>query len=198
LSEKALIVLAHPGERSLSRLFAQDAFEALSAAGYEAEILDLYTLGFDPALSQSERALYYSANPEIPADSDKLSGTAVLVLVFPTWWFGMPAMLKGWVDRVFAPGVAFDHAGDLGPIRPRLVKLRHAIVVTTLGSPWWVDVFVMFRPVRRILKRAVFGLCAPQSSFKMLSFYAAEKPDSKRIKTFSARVRQACSRKSDF
>jgi NAD(P)H dehydrogenase (quinone) len=192
LTGKALIVLAHPGERSLSRLFAMDAYEALAEAGQDAEVLDLTARNFAPALSQSERARYYSQEPEIPLEAGALADTEILVMVFPTWWFGPPAVLKGWIDRVFAPTIAFDHASGFGPIKPRLVKLRHVIVVTTLGSPWWVDRLVMFRPVKRILKRAVFRLCAPQACFRMLSLYAAEKPSKRRISAFSTRIRRVC------
>ena len=96
----------------------------------------------------------------------------------------MPAILKGWIDRVFAPGIAFDHASDFGPIKPRLTNLKKVVVITTLGSPAWIDWLVMRRPVRRILKTAVFGLCAPQAKFSMLSLYKAENPPDQRIEHF--------------
>lgn len=188
---KALIVLAHPSERSLSRLFAQTAREALAASGHEAKLLDLYAEGFDPVLHSGERAAYYAASADTSAIADhaaQLAGAEILVLVFPTWWFGMPAILNGWIDRVFAPGVAFDHASGFGPIKPRLTNLKKVVVITTLGSPAWIDWLVMRRPVRRILKTAIFGLCAPQAKFAMLSLYAAEKADSAAIEKFLARI----------
>ena len=77
------------------------------------------------------------------------------MLLFPTWWFGFPAMLKGWFDRVWGPGIAYDHASDLGPIKPRLNNLKKVLVVTTLGSPWWVDRLVMWQPVKRVMKMAL-------------------------------------------
>ena len=100
----------------------------------------------------------------------------------------MPAILKGWLDRVFAPGVAFDHASNFGPIKPRLTKLKKVVVITTLGAPAWIDWLVMRRPVRRILKTAVFGLCAPHAKFVMLSLYAAENPGPKQIESFQAKT----------
>lgn len=103
----------------------------------------------------------------------------------------MPAILKGWIDRVFAPGIAFDHASDFGPIKPRLTNLKQVLVITTLGSPAWIDWLVMRRPVRRILKTAIFGLCAPQAKFAMLSRYAAENPDPVRIKAFESEITDA-------
>lgn len=97
-------------------------------------------------------------------------------------------MLKGWIDRVFAPGIAFDHSENFGPIKPRLNKLRRIVVITTLGSPWWVDRIVMRRPVRRILKTAIFGVCAPKARFSYLPFYAAENPENTRVESFCRRI----------
>ena len=196
MAGKALIVLAHPAETSLSRLFAQIAHDDLTARGFDCDLLDLHARGFQPVLTADERRRYYAPDsswPEIAEHADMLTQAGVLVLCFPTWWFGMPAILKGWIDRVFAPGVAFDHANDFGPIKPRLTGLKHVVVVTTLGSPWWVDRLVMRRPVRRILKTAIFGLCAPQAKFHMVSLHAAEKPDQARIDAFSGRLRRILS-----
>ncbi len=191
MAEKALIVLAHPAETSLSRLFACDARLALEARGADVTLLDLYASGFAPSLTRQERTAYYGNPPDtskVEEGARLLSQATTLILVFPTWWFGMPAILKGWLDRVFAPGVAFDHADEFGPIKPRLTNLRRVIVVTTLGSPAWIDWLVMRRPVRRILKTAVFGLCAPQAKFVMLSLYRSEKAVPERIKAFSGRI----------
>ncbi|MGL5003077.1 MAG: NAD(P)H-dependent oxidoreductase, partial [Casimicrobium sp.] len=118
----------------------------------------------------------------------QLQDAETLVLVFPTWWFGMPAILKGWFDRVWAPGVAYDHASDLGAIKPRLDNLRHTLAVTTLGSPWWVDYFVLRRPVRRQLKLALLGTCAPKSTFAMLSLYGSEKLSDRDVAKFRERI----------
>lgn len=196
MSGKALIVLAHPAERSLSHLFAQTAHEALSSSGHKTILRDLHAEKFDPVLNSNERAAYYASSADTAAIAEHaahLAATETLVLVFPTWWYGMPAILKGWLDRVFAPGVAFDHASDFGPIKPRLTKLKKIVVITTLGSPAWIDWLVMRRPVRRILKTAVFGLCAPQAKFTMLSLYKAESVDAARLESFMRRIRSALS-----
>jgi putative NADPH-quinone reductase len=111
--------------------------------------------------------------------------------VFPTWWFGFPAMLKGWFDRVWAPGVAYDHASDLGPIKPRLDRLRRAVAITTLGSPWWVDRFVLRQPVKRVLKLALLGTCAPGCRFEMLSLYQAESLSPGKVNAFRTRIGRA-------
>lgn len=188
-----LVVLSHPLPESLNRHFADIAIKELSSAGHKVTLLDLYASGFDPRLSEAERASYYNERFEsgaLMSHASALRDAEVLVLIFPTWWFGLPAILKGWVDRVFSPGIAFDHGSDFGPIRPLLYKLRHVVAITTLGSPWWVDRLVMRRPVRRILKWGVFKACAPKARFAMLPFYAAEKPQPARIERFTDLVRR--------
>ena len=134
---KCLVVVAHPLRESLSGALAARAAEALRAAGHEVWLEDLYRDEFSAALTAAERASYYGR----PYDSsalrpqiDRLLAAEGLVVCFPTWWFGFPAVLKGWFDRVWAPGVAYDHADDFGPIRPRLRNLRHALAVTSLGA----------------------------------------------------------------
>ncbi|MDR7222118.1 NAD(P)H-dependent oxidoreductase [Aminobacter aminovorans] len=188
-----LVVLSHPLPESLNRHFADTAIAELSRAGHKVELLDLYRIDFDPRLTPAERGSYYGERFDaaaLEAHAQALREAEVLVLVFPTWWFGLPAMLKGWVDRVFAPGIAFDHANDFGPITPLLGKLRHVVAITTLGSPWWIDRLIMHRPVRRILKWGVFKACAPKARFAMLSFYAAEKPQPKRVMRFADEIRR--------
>lgn len=188
---KCLLVTAHPLDDSLCASLARCASEALAAAGHEVMLEDLYAEGFAPALTAGERRSYYSSEydrTQVATQADRLLEAEGLVLVFPTWWFGFPAILKGWFDRVWGPGIAYDHAGDLGPIRPRLHRLRRVLAVTTLGSPRWVDWFIMQRPVRRVLKTALLGTCAPGCSFDMLSLYKAEKPAPPAVAAFADRV----------
>jgi NAD(P)H dehydrogenase (quinone) len=194
-----LIVLAHPGKNSLSHLFADDVRKTLDLRGVNVDMLDLYQDQFSPVLTQVEREAYYSDAPFLIGTSqyaERLSKADTLVLIFPTWWYGLPAILKGWIDRVFAPTIAFDHATNFRPIKPRLTNLKSIMVITTLGSPWWVDWFVLRRPVRRILKTAVFALCAPKAKFQMLSFYSAEKPASHYVKQFRRKLARSLNRKA--
>jgi putative NADPH-quinone reductase len=125
---------------------------------------------------------------------DRLLSAEALVLCFPTWWFSFPAILKGWFDRVWAPGIAYDHATDLGPIKPRLHKLQKVLVITSLGAPWWVDWLVMRQPVKRVLKTAILGTCAPNCRFEMLSIYKSERLSDARVKQFSMKIERVLSK----
>ncbi len=188
---RCLLVHAHPLDKSLTRHFLDTARVTLERAGHSVEVLDLYPAKFDPRLTASERASYYAPafdRSGLDAEATQLESAEILVLVFPTWWFGLPAILKGWVDRVFAPGVAFDHGKYFGPIVPRLNRLQRVMAITTLGSPWWVDWIAMRRPVRRVLKTAIIGTCAPKARFTYFPFYAAEAPGRDRIARFSQRI----------
>jgi NAD(P)H dehydrogenase (quinone) len=188
---RCLVVHVHPMPTSLTRHFCDAALKALSERGHAVAFVDLYQAGFDPRLREDERATHYRpphnvrhVEPEVA----QLRDAEMIVLVFPTWWFGLPAMLKGWIDRVFAPGVAFAQAPDFGPIKPLLTGVRHVVAITTLGSPWWVDWLVMWRPVRQQLKWGVFKACAPAARFEILSFYGADNPAAERVDTFARKI----------
>jgi putative NADPH-quinone reductase len=194
---KCLVVIAHPLADSLCRSIATRAIETLGAGGHEVIIEDLYRNDFAPALTTDERASYYADRYDAAAVQpaiERLLAAEGIVLCFPTWWFGFPGILKGWFDRVWAPGIAYDHADDLGPIRPRLNGLRRMLAVTTLGAPWWVDRLVMRQPVRRVLKTAILGACAPACRFEMLTNYKSERLNDAQVGRFGASVERALGR----
>ncbi|WP_428239651.1 NAD(P)H-dependent oxidoreductase [Gynuella sp.] len=188
---KCLIVLAHPLKGSLCDYLANKTASHLTSKGYEITLLNLYEDKFAPALTSEERLSYYQAQFNdhlVQAEIMQLKQAESLVLVFPTWWFGFPAILKGWFDRVWAPGHAYNHASDLGAITPRLDNLKEVKVITTLGSPWWVDKLVLRQPVKRILKIALLGACAKKCKFQMLSFYKSENASQTRVDTFVKKI----------
>jgi NAD(P)H dehydrogenase (quinone) len=194
---KCLVVIAHPLKDSLCSALATHAITSLRDAGHAVEVAHLYDQAFAPALTAAERQSYYAAKfdtSNLSSEIEHLTEAEALVLLFPTWWFGLPAILKGWFDRVWAPGVAYDHATNLGAITPRLTKLRCALAITTLGSPWWVDRLVMWQPVKRQLKIALIGTCAPQCKFQMLSLYQSEKISAIVFKQFCQRINVALGR----
>lgn len=191
---RALVVLAHPLSDSLCAHLAHKAIDALRARGATVDVLDLYAEEFQPALTAAERRLHYTTpepGPDIVALQQRLVAADVLVLVFPTWWFSMPAMLKGWFDRVWAPKFAFEHGT---PLKPLLTGLKSCLVVTTLGSPWWIDRIVMRQPVKRVLKTGLVFACAPQARFDMLSFHEVETADARRVEGFVGRMKRAIGR----
>ena len=101
-------------------------------------------------------------------------------------WFSRNA--QGWFDRVWALTIAYDHASDFGPIRPRLSNLKKVLVVTTLGAPWWVDRLIMWQPVKRVIKIALLQACAKRSSLIFLSLYNSEKLSKQSIDQFKQKI----------
>lgn len=188
---KCLVVVSHPLKESLCHYLMAQTVEHLKSKGYQITLLDLYESKFFPALTVEERQSYYQTDFDdtlLKQEILQLKQAESLVLVFPTWWFGFPAILKGWFDRVWAPGYAYNHASDLGAITPCLDNLKEVKVITTLGSPWWVDKFILWQPVKRVLKIALLGACTNACKFEMLSFYKSESASTARVESFVKKI----------
>jgi putative NADPH-quinone reductase len=184
---RCLLVFAHPLGNSLNARLARTVQAQATAAGWQVTRRDLYADGFDPCLTPEERAGYYATPPAtIKQEKQDLTRAQVLILVFPTWWFGFPAILKGWFDRVWMPGTAFDHAPGFGPMLPRLDQLQEVLAVTTMGAPAWIDWLVLRRPLRRILRLAIVKPCAPQARVTWRALHGAEAVPEPRIARLEA------------
>ena len=173
-----------------SAALASRAHDALVRQGHEVRVIDLYRDNFDPRLSAIERGSYfgdYDASA-VASHVKTLRWAEALVFVFPQWWFNMPAILKGYFDRVWAPGVAFTHDLESGRILPLLTGVRRFCVITTFGSPWWAVEVYMRNPVRVQLKRGLAMACAPQARFRMLALYDMDRATPERRNQFLARV----------
>ncbi|WP_104401889.1 NAD(P)H-dependent oxidoreductase [Vibrio penaeicida] len=187
-----LVVVTHPIQSSLCQHLAKEVIEHLESKGHLVTVKDLYKEQFDPVLSENERQSYYADHfdaSKTQSDIEQLENTEHLVLVFPTWWFNFPAILKGWFDRVWVPGRAYNHSEDMKAITPNLGNLKKVTAITTLGSPWWVDRFVLRRPVYKILKFALLGACTKNCSFQMFSLYQSEVAKQNQVTKFLNKVK---------
>ncbi|SDP16563.1 NAD(P)H-dependent oxidoreductase [Phyllobacterium sp. OV277] len=120
----ALIVVAHPEPTSLSHSIAAQVAEGVSLSSHTFEIADLSAEAFDPRYSAADLAVHRTqATPpaDIVAEQARIDRADTLVLVFPVYWWSMPGLLKGWIDRVFSNGWAFDFSPDTGSVK----KLHH-------------------------------------------------------------------------
>jgi len=194
---RVLLVLAHPLPESFAASVAKTVRETLEADGHSVDLLDLYAENFDPRLTEKERRGYF----DTPYDTSDVAGLVArlqaaeaLILVFPQWWFNLPAVLKGFFDRVFAPGIAFRHDKAGGRIIPLLTNIRHFWAFTTTGSPWWVVKFYMGDPVRRQLKRGIAIFCSKRVDFQMLALHDMDRATDDKRKTHLERVRAALQR----
>ncbi len=187
---RVLLVHCHPRSDSYSFALREAALGASRGAGHEVELRDLHAEGFRPALSAAERGRYHDV-PEnlsgIEDHAESLRAAEWLVLVYPTWWYGMPAMLKGWFDRVWAPGVAFRLGG--GAIEPALTNIRRISVVTTYGSPTWLLWFIGW-PDFKLFDRGLKRLCAKGCKLDWLYLNNMDRATAAERERFLARVRR--------
>ena len=135
---RSVVVIAHPSTDSYCHTLADRAIAGLRAAGHEVTVLDLYAEGFRTAMSSEERAAYHGEqpilDPMVSRHAEAVLAAESLVFVYPTWWSGLPAILKGWLERVMVPGVGFRF-DDNGKVRPGLGQVRHLVGISTYGSP---------------------------------------------------------------
>lgn len=171
---RALVVYCHPDPQSFSAAVRDRVIAHLRAAGAEIRLHDLYAAGFAPALTGAEWAGYAKSpenRAEVASETADLMWCDTLILVYPTWWFGAPAMLKGWMDRVLLPGVAF-HLPDrpAGPVRPALTGIVRLGLFTTCGTSWW-QMWLMGAPGHRMVLRGVRALLSRRVRVRHATLY---------------------------
>jgi len=159
----ALVVYCHPREGSFNAAIRDLVLEKLANAGAEVRLCDLYAKGFDPCLPAAELEGYLDCPANVAPvarDVEDLRWADTLIFVYPTWWYGLPAMLKGWLDRVLLPDVAFLMPdAENADIRPGLTNITRMGVFTTCGASRWLTTLVG-APGRRTLTRGVRLICA--------------------------------------
>ncbi len=187
----AAVVVAHPSADSYCRALAARAVAGLRAAGHDVVVLDLYDEGFGVAMTAEERHAYHTdepiIDPMVARHADLVTRADALIFVYPTWWSGLPAILKGWLERVMVPGVGFRFHERSGKVRPGLGQVRHIIGISTYGSPRSY-VRLVNDNGRRILTRALRLSCGFRARTTWLGFYAIDTSTLEAREEFAARV----------
>jgi putative NADPH-quinone reductase len=154
---RALVIYCHPVEGSLCSALRDVAVSGLRAAGHDVSVIDLAADDFDPVMPLDEWRLYMDRQivktPEIVRYIEMVQESEILVFVYPTWWSGLPAQLKGWLERVLVAGIAFRFTKS-DRVRPGLTQLHRIHVISTYGSPK-LYVRLVNDNGRRILTRAL-------------------------------------------
>ena len=129
-----LIVYCHPNPRSFSHAIKEAVAEASRSKGHETVVRDLYAIGFDPVLKGSDFVGFQSGKvpSDIAEEQKHVAWADLMTFVYPTWWTGLPAMIKGYIDRVYSNGFAFSY-GEAGPVG--LLKGKKAVLFTPMGTP---------------------------------------------------------------
>ena len=189
---RILVVYAHPLETSFVSALHVRVVETLRAGGHSVDDLDLYAENFDPALSRQQMLAYVdtSANTrEVEAYVARLRAAEALVLVFPVWFDGLPAILQGYFQRVFLPGVALriDRAGLF---HPNLWHLKRLAAVCAYGEGQR-DVALKRNPARRFVRYNIGALIDPKGRFEYLALYDMNFTTAPRRAAFLKRVTRA-------
>lgn len=158
---RALLVIANPSPASFSHAMAKVAAEVLHGRGYEIWYHDLYSEHFDPVQPTGEAGNRGSSSELVESHCLQLAHADLIHIFHPNWWGQPPAILKGWIDRVFRPGVAYEYPPDVGPEGQPIGLLRATcgLVFNTSNTPWEREVAVFGNPLQGLWKTCVFGLC---------------------------------------
>jgi NAD(P)H dehydrogenase (quinone) len=174
---RVLVVVAHPCTDSLTRAAAAAAEDGARRAGHHVELVDLYADGSRVAMTYDERLAYHGDEPLLDPlaarYAELVRSSDVLVFVYPTWWSGPPAILKGWLERVLVRGVAFDFHPKTGKVVPRLRHVRRIVGISTYGSRR-LYVKAINDNGRRIFVRALRMSCGVRARTTWLALYGVD------------------------
>ncbi|PRY77203.1 putative NADPH-quinone reductase [Yoonia maritima] len=188
---KALVVYCHPRAESFNHAIKDTVIARLTHAGAEIRLLDLYADGFDPRMTA--QGLEFIEDKRLNRVGIENHCAAIewcdtIIFVYPTWWYGLPAVLKGWLDRVLVSGVAFQMPPpEGGDIIPNLTHIKRFGVYTTCGASWWLTRFIG-APGRRTLMRGVRLLCAKRCRTSFAAHYLMDSSTDASRKAHLARV----------
>ncbi|MBN2085317.1 MAG: NAD(P)H-dependent oxidoreductase [Anaerolineales bacterium] len=155
------LILAHPDPGSFNHAIAAAAAQELARLGHVVLFHDLYAEGFDPVLPAGEIPADSPLPESVRAHGREIARSDGIVIVHPDWWGQPPAILKGWVDRVLRPGVAYEFLeGDGGEGIPRgLLKARAAVVFNTSNTPAEREAAVFGDPLETLWKACILEFC---------------------------------------
>ena len=167
---KISIILAHPNRESLNHAIAAAAIDALKSNNHDVNFHDLYEEGFDPVLPNLEIEKDVPLPNNIERYCLEIAGADGIIVIHPNWWGQPPAILKGWIDRVIRPGVAYEFLeGDKGDGIPNgLLKARAALVFNTSNTPREREEKVFGDPLETLWKNCVFGLCGVEDFYRKM------------------------------
>ncbi|MFM8857939.1 MAG: NAD(P)H-dependent oxidoreductase [Actinomycetota bacterium] len=196
--KNCLVVHAHPNPDSFSHELRRRVESGIRRGGAAVRVRDLYAESFDPRLTLAERRSHLeppSAKPHLQSYFEDLTWCDTIVFVHPTWWGAQPAMLKGWIDRVWVRGVAWELPEGARRLQPTLHNVRQLVTVTTHGSSRLVNA-LQGAPGKRIVNRSLRAICHPMCRTKWIALYRVDTADRSDREVFLERVEKMLSKLS--
>lgn len=193
---KVLVIHAHPSTDSFNAAVCDRVLAGLAQATHETRIRRLYDEGFDPRLTAAEWTGHLDppeTKSHLSSHFDDLLWCEALVLVYPTWWGAQPAILKGWMDRVWVRGVAWELPEGANRLQPTLSNVRRLMAVTTHGSSRWINT-LQGAPGRRIVGRSLRVICHPRCRTRWIALYGMDRAEPAKRVRFLERVEKIFSR----
>lgn len=146
------IVLAHPWHGSYNKAILDRVIEVIETKGESYRLIDLNKDGFDPVLKEEELKLFSrgeAIDPLVKNYQEALQNTEKLIFIFPIWWYSGPAILKGFFDKVFLKGFAYENNGPL--LKGKLQNIKSSLVITTSDGPSWFYRLFAGNPIKRVI-----------------------------------------------
>jgi NAD(P)H dehydrogenase (quinone) len=191
---RVLVLHAHPVAESFNGGLFREICEKLKKAGHEVDACDLYEEGFNPVLTRQEWLDYRDISKNtlpVAGYVERVMKADALVLSYPVWNFGMPAIMKGYLDRVFLPGVSFRL--EAGLVKPNFQHIKKVAVVTTYGATP-MRAFLAANPPKRFAMRTLRYLCKPGASFSYQALYDMNRVSLEQRNQFLSRVGELMAR----
>jgi NAD(P)H dehydrogenase (quinone) len=190
-----LYLYCHPVPESFHAAIRAEALAGLAEAGHEVDLCDLYAERFEPVMSLEERRRYHDISKNrtgVESYVERLRAAEAIVLQFPAWCFGPPAMLKGFLDKVLAPGVSFD-ISDPKNVRPLLGNLRLVAGIVTYGRDR-LRAIAMGDPPRKLVMRYLPRSATVKARAQYHALYHMNVASEAKRKGFIADIRKAMAR----
>lgn len=192
---RVLYLYCHPLPESFHAAILKEALAGLAQAKHDVDLADLYAEGFDPVISARERRDYHDTarnQAGIETHVERLRAAEAVIVQFPVWSFGPPAMLKGWMDKLLKPGVAFD-ISDPAKVKPLLGNLKRVAGIATYGRPWW-NAFAVGDPPKKIVTRYLPSFSGGAACTDYFALYHMNVASEAKRLAFTAKVRAAMTR----
>ncbi|SFJ06347.1 NAD(P)H-dependent oxidoreductase [Celeribacter neptunius] len=186
---RVLVLYAHPCPESFNAAVHEVVVDTLTKSGWEVDDCDLNAEGFQPVLTTEDRRGYHDEPDNIDPVRpyvERLQAADALVMVFPVWNFGYPAILKGFLDRIFLPGVSFKLKD--GKVRPGLTNIKRLYACTTYGGTR-MRAMMNGDPPRKCVTRPVWYACGMPKK-KYIGLYDMNRNEAPKLKAHLERVRR--------